>query len=559
MVFGKIMNKCFCITRMVCKTHSYFIIKDLITYTRKISTIGLFVAISALWPTICVSAQKTEADYYYPLDGNAREISQSRFNGNVAHVKPVAGHNQQKNSALQFETISQNVFGNLSLPVCISPDSMPLVSITFWVKANETFKKIVPFSTGTNGRALTTDYYNGAQRWSVTAGKDGLVQGPPLLKDQWTFIALIYDNPNQQVRLIVNNEVYAGRARLLHSDCKTLVGSFNGAIDELRIYKRVLSLNELEVLLGDSITVNAGNYPITDRSSYRNKMEERRKVKIKSGDLLLVGYNELLIRDSVHSPNVQAVFAEGDTVKVLEAKADEWFMVENQSGKRGFVSGHTLESNCYKAGQNKFIFRFLNWLSQLFMLNRMANWLVVAIFTVVLIMAIRSRESLNQWFSRFGHADNHRGFGSRSQGTSMANARSALAGYFPVLKVKWWMIAPGLLFGLMLIAGSLWDAPEMQWYFSEGISIVPRNLTLPIHWALWLSMTGILLLTISLMVESIYIAGYMAGLLRILMLMLLNAMAVVVAFYLSIGFFLVIAGFILFLILALVLLSRRRY
>ena len=67
------------------------------------------------------------------------------------------------------------------------------------------------------------------------------------------------------------------------------------------------------------------------------------------------------------------------------------------------------------------------------------------------------------------------------------------------------------------------------------------------------------MLMAALTIESISIAGMLAGLLRILMLAILNFMAIVVAFYLSVGLILAIVGFILFFIAIIALLGRRRY
>jgi hypothetical protein len=288
-------------------------------------------------------------------------------------------------------------------------------------------------------------------------------------------------------------------------------------------------------------------------------MAEKRRSKIRPGDRYIVGYEELIIRDSINSPNTLYVFREGDTVSVISLLDKEWLMVQNQEQKKGYITAGTLESNSFKTGSNKLLFRFFNWLSQIFRFHKLSNWLLVAVFTVILVLVIRNRNELNHWFSVRGNRDPVSDGDSKSGSPVQTRRVRQLERYFPVMRPKWWMISPGLVFGLLLIVGGIWDGREMEWFFNEGASVIPSGYTLPIHWVLWTGTAAVMLLTVALFLESFTIAGLWAGLLRVAMLTLLNLMAVVVAFYLSAGFILVIVGFILFLIAAFALIGRRRY
>ncbi|NTW25221.1 MAG: hypothetical protein HGA37_11005, partial [Lentimicrobium sp.] len=497
---------------------------------------------------------------HYPLNGNAKEIMNDSLKGKSFGVTALKDRKGMEGAATSFLAKSGKEAGYIKLPIDISPKTFPVITICFWIKANETYKNMAPLNSGDHKtRGILTDYNNGAQRWSASAGKDDLICGSAVLKDQWTFIAVIYDNPNEQARLIVNNEVFGSRARFGLNQSELIIGGFNGQMDELLFFDRALTLNELESIFGNPITINAVDFAIEDRNEYRSRMAENRKSTIKPGDQFIVGYEELMIRDSVNSPNTQFVFKEGDSVVALKALNGEWLEVKNQQGQTGFIKASTLESNCYRIGNNKTIFRFFNWLGQIFQFNKFKNWLFVALFTVILVLAIRNREEINNWFSRIGRKDPREAYGSKSEGTPINQRIKFFSSYFPVTYPKWWMIAPGIMLGLMIIGGSLWDTGETEWFFNEGARLIPQGFTLPVHWVLWSISMIIILLIIALVLESLTIAGPFAGLLRIGMLFIINTMAVVVAFYISAGILIAIIGLIAFFIATMALIGRRRY
>lgn len=495
----------------------------------------------------------------YPLDGNARAPEHREFSGKTLRTKAVADRNGQAGRALGFQPGPGMEFSQAELPLNISPDTFPVITITCWIKAGETFKYLTPLRSGDKKqRGVLTDRHRGSQRWSASAGRDGIIHGSPVLKDQWTFIALIYDAPNEQARLIVNNQVFGGRARQRKSNPSTIIGAFNGAMDELKVYNRALSLEELEALYGKPIDVNIEDFVIKDRSSYRRKMEARRNPAVEAGQQFVAGYEELIIRDSVHSPNTLHIFGPGDTITVLGQAGDNWLEVSNQNGEKGYISASSLISNAYRTGKTKSVFRFTNWLGQLFMMNKAWNWFFAALFTLLLAVALKYRKPLNDWFIALGGKAETEASGSRNEGIVTTRKPVILDRYFPVVRPKWWIISPGIVFALMLLGGSIWDPAETQWFFNEGARIIPTGFTLAIHWVLWSLSLIIILLILAITAESLHIAGPWAGMLRLAILLILNLMAVVVCFYLAVGIILVIFGFILFVVALFTLLGRKR-
>lgn len=481
------------------------------------------------------------------LDGNPKNIIKKGPHGKAVKIKKTSGYTGKPGTAIQFSPGTGMDFSKIDIPLDISADTFPEITITFWIKASENYKNLQPFMAGgSKGRSLLTRISGGMQHWCASGGKEDKIIGPAVLKDKWTFIALVYDYPNRQARLIVNDEVSAGRASTGTNLQHISLGNFKGVMDDLLIFGRILSLEEIEHISGIPVAKNREGYSINDRSAYREKRRLSRLSGIQEGEVYILARSEMAVRDSVRSPNTLHIFSEGDTIFITGTAKDDWFKVKNHKGEEGFVSGKTIKSSAYRTGDFKLIFRFLNWLSHIFMINRIGNWIAVAIFLLILYFAVKFRNRLNDWFSRFGGISETEAFASKgSSGRPGIRMPGIFTRNFPLQRPALWMILPGLLFGIMIMGGSLWDSYELEWYFSEGANIIPAGFTHPMHWVLWSLSLIIIVLIITLFLESLTIAGPWPGLFRFIMLAVLNVMAVVVSLYLLIGFVVVIFGLLL--------------
>lgn len=506
------------------------------------------------------SAQDTAFLGGFLLDGNSKNLNPNGPHGKSSKVKKTSGYTGKPGTAMLFSPGAGMDFSKTDIPLDISADEFPEITITFWIKASETYKNLQPFMAGgSEGRSLLTRSSGGMQHWCASGGKEDNIIGPAVLKDKWTFVALVYDYPNRQARLIVNDEVSAGSASTGTNIQQISLGNFDGAMDDLFIFGRILSLEEIERVSGIPVTKNREEYAINDRSAYREKRRLSRLSGIQEGDVYILAKSEMAVRDSAGSPNTLHIFSEGDTIFITGTAKDDWFKVKNHKGEEGFVSGKTIKSSAYRTGDFKLIFRFLNWLSHIFMINRIGNWIAAAIFLLILYFAVKFRNRLNDWFSRFGGMSETEAFASKgSSGRPGIRMPGIFTRNFPVQRPALWMLLPGLLFGIMIMGGSLWDSYELEWYFNKGANFIPVGFTHPLHWVLWSLSLLIVLLIITLFLESLTIAGPWAGLLRFVMLCLLNAMAVVVSLYLLIGFVVVFFGLLLMFFLIAALFSNNR-
>ena len=185
----------------------------------RLAIISVWLVFSIFISAAATSSVDTSLIAHFPLNGNAKNSVKNGISGKSTRVKATADRHGSPKSASLFNPGPGMEFSMIEFPLDISPKKHPEITIIFWIKAEETFKSLAPLQSGNDeSRRIITRTRDGAQRWCASAGKDGNIYGSAVLKDQWTFIAVVYDSPNEQARLIVNNEVFAGRARMGNSN-----------------------------------------------------------------------------------------------------------------------------------------------------------------------------------------------------------------------------------------------------------------------------------------------------------------------------------------------------
>ncbi|MBN1189961.1 MAG: hypothetical protein JXA46_09425 [Dehalococcoidales bacterium] len=193
---------------------------------------------------------------YYPFDGDVKDYSGSGLHGENSGAVFVSGKYGQ---ALKFDGASSFV----SSPVNINPDVMPSMSMTAWVKADKmnAIQTVISQDDGGYDRGLNIDYRGGGEGWSCFTGSGGVLGYKEVAVDQWTFLAAVYDQPAEKVRLYVNNEVFEMDA-VLYPGCNYInIGRspsygeyFSGVIDEVRIYDRALTSSEIGNIINSTLS-----------------------------------------------------------------------------------------------------------------------------------------------------------------------------------------------------------------------------------------------------------------------------------------------------------------
>ena len=192
---------------------------------------------------------------YYPFNGNADDESGNENHGFVYGATLIEDKFGNIGSAYNFVRITDASGDYIRLPVNINPNSMSQITIVAWAKINsehlEAGQAVISNDNYGWDRAILNWYDNG---WGIVDGA-GLTGYHPVSLNEWYFLVGIYNHETGLVRLQVNNTVYEGSGYPGIGSTITNIGRtshntayFDGSIDEVRIYNRVLSEEEITEL-----------------------------------------------------------------------------------------------------------------------------------------------------------------------------------------------------------------------------------------------------------------------------------------------------------------------
>lgn len=198
---------------------------------------------------------------YYPFNGNANDSSVNHINGTLMNGPTyTTDHLDNPNSALLFDGIDDYVLSDSSL---ILDSLVEPFTITAWIRIDDWYTGIwAPMISKSNFSNVQFRIVmaNNSTYWLAPFSTCGALQGvnlPPV--NSWFYLTLIQDLNNIYIYidgtltnsftcsdLIVTNNSPMTVGNDPHGDNEY----FNGAIDEVRIYKRLLLPDEVNVLTG---------------------------------------------------------------------------------------------------------------------------------------------------------------------------------------------------------------------------------------------------------------------------------------------------------------------
>jgi len=256
---------------------------------------------------------------YYPMNGKGSDVSTNKKNGPVHTGKAASDRKGVSQSAIQFYAGTGMYKRGLWAPIDISPSSYLKLTLTAWIKTDKTFghQNLITNGQKENCRGFVIDKDDGEYRWSANSGSDDILYGP-LVTTEWVFMAVLYDQPNEAVRLIVNNQVYASRGKMGKGVEILTIGNFEGIIDDVRIYDRLLTIPELEELYEGAINIDTDEFPIKERIDYDKKREEAKLAELWENPVRRTSKSKFRVYDEAKSSNVKAYLEEGDTITILE-------------------------------------------------------------------------------------------------------------------------------------------------------------------------------------------------------------------------------------------------
>lgn len=204
------------------------------------------------------------------LDGNAIEAI-SGTQGNIYNATPTADRKGKANSAMQFVNTDSAFISFNNVAAASFPNN--IFTISFWINIADTSSKMAVLSKrgifgpyeysidnffGNNSLKFDNWIESGA---TTVYGIDPLDAEAPLLPGNWQHIVFVADGNKLQVywnSFLQNGIDYKQEANnFAATNAPLVIGNgggynknyfFNGAIDEIKMYNRVLSAAEINAL-----------------------------------------------------------------------------------------------------------------------------------------------------------------------------------------------------------------------------------------------------------------------------------------------------------------------
>jgi len=484
----------------------------------------------------------------YNLNGNGKSET-GTHNAKILKGTLVTGFDGKASGAYNFDygKAYSSSIQNIIFPINITSKAQPVLTLVCWVKAETVYSRQFILGNGTEkgSRGIIADMEDGHFRWGLLCGKDGILWGSPVIND-WVFLAAIYDSKNQETRLIVDDKVFASRGTSYSGEEKMFTGTLKGAIDNVQVFGRALTQTEIEKLSGKPISEGADDLAITDRYSYREKREKEKENKVKIGDVYIVDNKEFTIYDTTNKTTVKIILTEKDSLKIIAKLADGWYKVAYKGDKTGFATRSNILSGAYPLGENLLLYRIKTWFSNIFDFTKIGSWIMVVVFAIILFIVKKYFIGLDAALLRLRKNRDEYADGGGKNEVEKTKSLNFLHKIYPIQSFPWYPLLVGILLGTTLFVSSFWDAKEMEWFYNEGFNLLPIGYTRPVHWFMY-GMTMItLLLTLSFVVESFVVGGPLIGLLRVLILFILNFMSLIVTFFL-----LVLVAIVIFIMIGL--------
>lgn len=189
---------------------------------------------------------------HYPLDGNTKDSSGIENHMVYNQTQWVEDKHGNPSSAIYLDGTEELV----SSPLYIGRSVLPKVTLVAWARGDigKGWRHLIGVCNG-----LSLEIMNG---WSArgTGGKWGCFGHRKIKIGEWVFLAATYDQETRNVTLRVNEELFEGK---MNNHCFSgsfrLGGAggaknFKGAFDEVRVYNRQLSKDELDGLYQQFLT-----------------------------------------------------------------------------------------------------------------------------------------------------------------------------------------------------------------------------------------------------------------------------------------------------------------
>lgn len=239
-----------------------------LTWRVLFKNISILLCILAVWiipATISLASLGDGLVGYWPFDeGTGSNVLDRSGSNNNGMIVTSAGFPKWTNDAKAGKALLFNGAGYVSIPTSPSLTLSKQVSLSFWFKAGKpttgyAYQLIKKLNSTMD--AMFAVYYFGQKSsepraagtiegWGNAGGKWGTLSNYfTLIPSNWYFITLTYDEMTGG-QLYVDSYLMAtakGRGALVVNNHPLIIGPFDGIIDEVQLYNRVLTAGEIKI------------------------------------------------------------------------------------------------------------------------------------------------------------------------------------------------------------------------------------------------------------------------------------------------------------------------
>lgn len=463
-----------------------------------------------------LSAQETTESLIgqYDFSGNAHDLSGNENHGSIKRVWP-------DQDVFTGEGRESFRFGGkknqIMIPIDINPVVMPEMTFTAWIKTahyppkKQSIMSIFSQDDGGFDRALKVRFNSDARNMELFAydGK-GETQSLTIDRADWTFVAVVYDQNKKTVTFYANEKKRTAPAEVIHGNDFLLIGAcpsnkhfYKGSIDQVRIYDRALSENEINTLFRAKVP-------------YEEPIEPEREY------IYIVSSNSLPVREKMdETSKVIGSLSRNDTIANAEqvvnpANNERLVSYEHETGQTAFVPERYLNRiDITQTPMERFGEKYMNFRSWYF-------WVILIGILVLAGLFIVKFRVIDEFL------------------IYQAN-RSKYPG-------RPWATMGALIIGAGMGAFLVFWQNDIEAFFNTPL-FWPKGHALHI-WIIWGAFITLAIGAVVLAVESFMKAGPVWGLLRFLLILLVSVIAffssmIIAAFLIVIAIIILVAlGFL---------------
>jgi len=160
---------------------------------------------------------------YYPFNGNTADESGHNRHAKVYGAKLTRDRFGNANSAYHFDGKDDYI----QAPVNINPAKLPRCTIVAWARVDKRPQRVQVVSHDNAGydRSLGIDNRGGGMGWSAFCGSGGVLGFKPVALNQWTFVAVSYDQAKGIIKLYVDGKKFEKKGILKSGKNAIRIGS----------------------------------------------------------------------------------------------------------------------------------------------------------------------------------------------------------------------------------------------------------------------------------------------------------------------------------------------